>query len=137
MILVCVLFGSRLVNKMSVWSNWDKINPILVIFVVLELGCFRISKKTRITLCKSYCFSQWTNCVCVRVWKTGHEDDMVIELANEVRKVLGIVREITSKDKRLIGPSHIPLKSHMASTFTSSSHLGHGFVVASNPAAII
>ncbi|KAG9133445.1 hypothetical protein Leryth_013257 [Lithospermum erythrorhizon] len=41
----------------------------------------------------------------------GHEDDYVIELANEVRKVLGINGIKTPKDKRLINPSHIPLKS--------------------------
>ncbi|KAK3041541.1 hypothetical protein RJ639_002227 [Escallonia herrerae] len=41
----------------------------------------------------------------------GHEDDMVIELANEVRKVLGIVRVGIPKERRLIGPSHAPLKS--------------------------
>lgn len=47
--------------------------------------------------------------------QTGHEDDMVIELANEVRKVLGIVRGGGGipMEKRLIGPSHIPLKSHI------------------------
>lgn len=44
---------------------------------------------------------------------TGHEDDMVIELANEVRKVLGIVGIGIPKEK-LIGPSFIPLKSHMS-----------------------
>lgn len=48
--------------------------------------------------------------MCVQ---TGHEDDMVIELANEVRKVLGIVRGGIPMEKRLIGPSHIPLKSHI------------------------
>ncbi|KAK2982882.1 hypothetical protein RJ640_003538, partial [Escallonia rubra] len=41
----------------------------------------------------------------------GHEDDMVIELANEVRKVLGIVRVGIPKERRMIGPSHVPLKS--------------------------
>lgn len=47
---------------------------------------------------------------------SGHEDDMVIELANEVRKVLGIAGIEKPKEKRkLIGPSHIPLKSHMSS----------------------
>jgi cation transport regulator ChaC len=41
----------------------------------------------------------------------GHEDDMVIELANEVRKVLGI--EGIPKERKLVGPSHIPLTSHI------------------------
>jgi Ni,Fe-hydrogenase III component G len=44
---------------------------------------------------------------------TGHEDDMVIELANEVRKVLGIVGKGIPKERKLVGPSHIPLKSHI------------------------
>ncbi|KAG2699824.1 hypothetical protein I3843_07G205700 [Carya illinoinensis] len=44
----------------------------------------------------------------------GHEDDMVIELANEVRKVLGIVgKKGVLKERKLAGPSHIPLKSHI------------------------
>ena len=38
---------------------------------------------------------------------------MVIELANEVRKVLGIVRGGIPMEKRLIGPYHIPLISHI------------------------
>ncbi|KAK7812759.1 gamma-glutamylcyclotransferase 2-1 [Quercus suber] len=48
----------------------------------------------------------------------GHEEDMVIELANEVRKVLdeGIPKERKSvleiegipKERKLVGPSHIP-----------------------------
>ena len=41
----------------------------------------------------------------------GHEDDYVIELANEVRKVLGVLGICIPKEKRLLGPSHIPLKS--------------------------
>lgn len=48
----------------------------------------------------------------------GHEDDMVIELANEVRKVLGITglgipKENTSATTRLTGPSLKP-KSPMS-----------------------
>ncbi|KAL3745765.1 hypothetical protein ACJRO7_014823 [Eucalyptus globulus] len=43
---------------------------------------------------------------------TGHEDDHIIELANEVRKVLGTVGKI---DKKLVGPSHIPLKDNVPS----------------------
>lgn len=42
----------------------------------------------------------------------GHEDDHIIELANEVRKVLGTVGKI---DKKLVGPSHIPLKDNVPS----------------------
>lgn len=39
---------------------------------------------------------------------------MVIELANEVRKVLGIVgKKGVLKERKLAGPSHIPLKSHI------------------------
>ncbi|KAL4603325.1 gamma-glutamylcyclotransferase 2-1-like [Castanea sativa] len=54
----------------------------------------------------------------------GHEEDMVIELANEVRKVLdeGILKERKlvleiegiPKERKLVGPPHIPHnKSHM------------------------
>lgn len=43
----------------------------------------------------------------------GHEEDYVIELANEVRNVLGIVGKGIPKDKKLTGPTHIPLKSHI------------------------
>ncbi|CAK9146879.1 unnamed protein product [Ilex paraguariensis] len=43
----------------------------------------------------------------------GHEDDYVIKLANEVRKVLGIVVVGTPKEKRLVGPSHIILQTHI------------------------
>ncbi|XP_052210861.1 gamma-glutamylcyclotransferase 2-1-like [Diospyros lotus] len=42
------------------------------------------------------------------MYDIGHEDDMVIELANEVRKVL----EIVPLKKKMVVPSHIPLKSH-------------------------
>ncbi|XP_050220155.1 gamma-glutamylcyclotransferase 2-1 [Mercurialis annua] len=41
----------------------------------------------------------------------GHEEDMVIELANEVRKVLGIVGNEISKETKLAGSSHFALKS--------------------------
>ncbi|EEF34408.1 gamma-glutamylcyclotransferase 2-1 [Ricinus communis] len=47
------------------------------------------------------------------LFNIGHEDDMVIELANEVRKVLGIVGKGIPKEKKLAGPSHIALKSNM------------------------
>ncbi|KAK4401084.1 Gamma-glutamylcyclotransferase 2-2 [Sesamum angolense] len=40
----------------------------------------------------------------------GHEDDYVIELANEVRKVLGVVGGVP-KEKKLSAPSDVPLKS--------------------------
>lgn len=39
----------------------------------------------------------------------GHEDDYVIELANEVRKELGIVGNGLLKEKKLVGPPHIPV----------------------------
>ncbi|KAL6985074.1 Gamma-glutamylcyclotransferase 2-2 [Sarracenia purpurea var. burkii] len=42
----------------------------------------------------------------------GHEDDVVIELADEVRKVLGIVMVIPT-EKKLARPSRIPLKSRI------------------------
>ncbi|PSS11776.1 Gamma-glutamylcyclotransferase [Actinidia chinensis var. chinensis] len=42
----------------------------------------------------------------------GHEDDMVIELANEVRKVLGIFVMIPL-GKKLVRPSHMPLKPNI------------------------
>lgn len=45
--------------------------------------------------------------------ETGHEDDYVIELANEVRKVLGIVGGVR-KEKKLSGPTHVPLKSSLS-----------------------
>ncbi|XVE97215.1 hypothetical protein REPUB_Repub03eG0001400 [Reevesia pubescens] len=41
----------------------------------------------------------------------GHEDDIVIELANEVRKVLGTLGKGISKEKKLVGSPLIPLKS--------------------------
>lgn len=37
---------------------------------------------------------------------------MVIELANEVRKVLGLVENGISKEKMLSGPSQIAITSH-------------------------
>lgn len=37
----------------------------------------------------------------------GHEDDLVIELANEVRKVLGIVGNVIPTDKKTIGPAQL------------------------------
>ncbi|GFZ01078.1 ChaC-like family protein [Actinidia rufa] len=42
----------------------------------------------------------------------GHEDDMVIELANEVRKVLGIFVMIPL-GKKLVRPSYMPLKPNI------------------------
>ncbi|KAK6927772.1 hypothetical protein RJ641_006363 [Dillenia turbinata] len=39
---------------------------------------------------------------------TGYEDDFVIELANEVRKVLGILGIAIAKEKRVCCPSHVP-----------------------------
>ncbi|KAL0407896.1 UNVERIFIED_CONTAM: Gamma-glutamylcyclotransferase 2-2 [Sesamum radiatum] len=42
--------------------------------------------------------------------RTGHEDDYVIELANEVRKVLGVIGGVP-KEKKLSAPSDVPLKS--------------------------
>ncbi|GAA0169954.1 hypothetical protein LIER_40854 [Lithospermum erythrorhizon] len=41
----------------------------------------------------------------------GHEDDYVTEMATEVRKALRIIGVKTPKDRRLISPSPIPLKS--------------------------
>ncbi|KAL2236155.1 UNVERIFIED_CONTAM: Gamma-glutamylcyclotransferase 2-1 [Sesamum indicum] len=43
----------------------------------------------------------------------GHEDDYVIELANEVRKVLGVVGGVR-KEKKLSAPSDVPLKSFLS-----------------------
>ncbi|KAG8375329.1 hypothetical protein BUALT_Bualt10G0088900 [Buddleja alternifolia] len=43
----------------------------------------------------------------------GHEDDYVIELANEVRKVLGAIGGV-QKEKKLSGPSRVPLKSSLS-----------------------
>ncbi|KAI9192239.1 hypothetical protein LWI28_019862 [Acer negundo] len=46
------------------------------------------------------------------LYDIGHEEDYVIELANEVRKVLGIVEKgFVIKEKKLVGSSHIPLKT--------------------------
>lgn len=45
----------------------------------------------------------------------GHEDESVIELANEVKKVLGIVGGVP-KEKKLLSPCSSTLKSHMASS---------------------
>ncbi|KAG9150523.1 hypothetical protein Leryth_010895 [Lithospermum erythrorhizon] len=41
----------------------------------------------------------------------GHEDDYVTEMTTEVRKALRIIGVKTPKDRRLISPSPIPLKS--------------------------
>ncbi|KAJ9702235.1 hypothetical protein PVL29_004126 [Vitis rotundifolia] len=43
----------------------------------------------------------------------GHEEDMVIELANEVRKVLGMVGKGSVKEKKLAGLPHL-LPAHMS-----------------------
>ncbi|GFQ03692.1 putative glutathione-specific gamma-glutamylcyclotransferase 2 [Phtheirospermum japonicum] len=40
----------------------------------------------------------------------GHEDDYIIELANEVRKILGVV----PNEKKLSGPSDVSLKSSLS-----------------------
>ncbi|GFP93933.1 l-idonate 5-dehydrogenase [Phtheirospermum japonicum] len=40
----------------------------------------------------------------------GHEDDYIIELANEVRKILGVVLN----EKKLCGPSDVSLKSSLS-----------------------
>lgn len=46
---------------------------------------------------------------------TGHEDDMVIELANEVRKVLGTVGAASVKEKKLVGlPTMLPVPAHIS-----------------------
>lgn len=42
---------------------------------------------------------------------TGHEDDYVIELANEVRKVVLNLGLAMTKDKRLLGSSYMRLSS--------------------------
>ncbi|KAF9681411.1 hypothetical protein SADUNF_Sadunf06G0223100 [Salix dunnii] len=42
-----------------------------------------------------------------------HEDDMVIELANEVRNVLGITGNGIPVEKKITGSSPVALKSHM------------------------
>ncbi|XP_051137204.1 gamma-glutamylcyclotransferase 2-1-like [Andrographis paniculata] len=44
----------------------------------------------------------------------GHEDDYVIELANEVRKVLGMTKGDSPKEKKLLGASYVPLKSNLS-----------------------
>ena len=44
---------------------------------------------------------------------TGHEDDYVIELANEVRKVLDVVKSAT-KEKNLVAAPHV-VKDHIPS----------------------
>ena len=45
----------------------------------------------------------------------GHEDDYIIELANEVRKELGIAEKGILKERKLVGSSsRMPLtKSHI------------------------
>nr|AFK48281.1 unknown [Medicago truncatula] len=42
----------------------------------------------------------------------GHEDDLVIELANEVRKVLGVVNVVLN-EKKLVGPTQLPHQPHV------------------------
>lgn len=44
----------------------------------------------------------------------GHEDDTIIELANEVRKILGTTGIVQPKERRLTGSSS-PLKAHISS----------------------
>lgn len=43
---------------------------------------------------------------------TGHEEDYVIELANEVRKALG-VENIVPNDKKLVGPAQLQHQPHV------------------------
>ncbi|PHU08607.1 hypothetical protein BC332_20467 [Capsicum chinense] len=45
------------------------------------------------------------------LYDIGREDDYIIELANEVRKVLEIVNAGIQKEKKLLGTSHIPRKT--------------------------
>lgn len=45
------------------------------------------------------------------LYDIDHEDDYIIELANEVRKVLEIIGAGIQKEKELLGSSHIPLKT--------------------------
>ncbi|XP_052886855.1 gamma-glutamylcyclotransferase 2-2-like isoform X2 [Gossypium arboreum] len=53
----------------------------------------------------------------------GHEEDMVIELANEVRKVLATLGNGVSKEKQLVGsPLKMPLKSQ-TQTYIPTSQL--------------
>ncbi|KAL3844337.1 hypothetical protein ACJIZ3_001740 [Penstemon smallii] len=47
------------------------------------------------------------------LYNIGHEDDSIIELANEVRKVLGIAGGVP-KEKKLSGSTHVPLKANMS-----------------------
>ncbi|KAH6790950.1 ChaC-like family protein [Perilla frutescens var. frutescens] len=47
------------------------------------------------------------------MFEIGHEDEYVIGLANEVRKVLGIV-SVVVKEKKLSSPSLVPLKSSLS-----------------------
>ncbi|KAI4316187.1 hypothetical protein L6164_024191 [Bauhinia variegata] len=47
------------------------------------------------------------------MYDIGHEDDYVIELANEVRKELGIVGNVIPKDKKLVGPAQLPHPPHV------------------------
>jgi hypothetical protein len=42
----------------------------------------------------------------------GHEDDYIIKLANEVRKVLGMVG--VPKEKKLPASAHVPLESSLS-----------------------
>nr|GMD04716.1 gamma-glutamylcyclotransferase 2-1-like [Ipomoea batatas] len=48
------------------------------------------------------------------LYDIGHEDDYIIELANEVRKALGIAGSGSPKEKKLLSSTHIPLKSHLS-----------------------
>ncbi|KAG8381980.1 hypothetical protein BUALT_Bualt05G0028900 [Buddleja alternifolia] len=52
-------------------------------------------------------------CLEKAMFDIGHEDDYVIELANEVRKVLGVVG-CSPKKKKLSGLSDAPLKSSLS-----------------------
>ncbi|KAJ8528401.1 hypothetical protein K7X08_022093 [Anisodus acutangulus] len=49
------------------------------------------------------------------LYDIDHEDDYIIELANEVRKVCEIVNSGIQKEKKLIGSAHIPLKTKISS----------------------
>lgn len=48
------------------------------------------------------------------MYDIGHEDDYVIELANEVRKVLGTGKGVP-KEKKLVAVPHVTFKDHIPS----------------------
>lgn len=64
------------------------------LFIILV---FNYGTQYKSSLCMCMCMLMGWEFSCV-----GHEDDLVIELANEVRKVLAILGNVQPKNKKLV-----------------------------------